>query len=299
MSLLFFGPDARAQTDTNEKVYQGLILDNVMVRAVQQGFDVKGFIERIRKDTTFYKAFKNLRVLQFEMLNSITIYKKNAEVKASYNSITRQERRNGCRTMRTRTEKVSGDFFTKTRKYNYYTARLYAHLFFTEGQVCNDNNIVGNRMEYKGSEKYEEQLRRLIFQPGQRIYGIPGIGQNVAIYEEPTFSKYKFRLARTEHDGEDCYVFKAIPEPEYADEVVINRLVTYIRVSDFAILARDYSLSFKTLFYDFDVDMKVKLKKWNQYLVPYEIRYKGNWHVFTKSREIADFTAIFSDFSPE
>ncbi|MBL7755363.1 MAG: hypothetical protein JNM44_12880 [Chitinophagaceae bacterium] len=154
-------------------------------------------------------------------------------------------------------------------------------------------------MEYKGSEKYEEQLRRLIFQPGQRIYGIPGIGQNVAIYEEPTFSKYKFRLARTEHDGEDCYVFKAIPVPEYADEVVINRLVTYIRVSDFAILARDYSLSFKTLFYDFDVDMKVKLKKWNQYLVPYEIRYKGNWHVFTKSREIADFTAIFSDFSPE
>jgi hypothetical protein len=42
--------------------------------------------------------------------------------------------------------------------------------------------------------------------------------------------------------------------------------------------------------------MKVKLKNMGESLVPYDIQYKGNWHVFTKNREKASFTSIFTDF---
>lgn len=295
--LAFFTETSYAQVSDSFKTYQGLILDEVMVKAVQQGFDVKDFITKMKQDTTYYKAFKTLRILGFKMYNDIAIYDKRESVKASYNSISEQLRKNKCRSTKFTNEKVRGDFYTRKKAYKYYTARLYAHLFFTEGVHCNDNNIVGQQKSYQGSEKYEEQLRVLIFNPGQRIYGIPGIGENVAIFEEPTFSKYEFRLSRTQHDGSDCYVFKARPKKKFADDMVINRLNTYIRVSDFAILARDYALSFKTLFYDFDVEMNVKLRTWEGLLIPYEIKYKGNWHVITKSREIADFTAIFTDFT--
>ena len=295
--LAFFTETSFAQVSDSGKTYQGLILDEVMVKAVQQGFDVKGFIAKMKQDTTYYKAFKTLRILGFKMYNDIAIYDKKESVKASYNSISEQLRKNKCRSTKFTNEKVSGDFYTRKKAYNYYTARLYAHLFFTEGVQCNDNNIVGRQKSYQGSEKYEEQLRILIFNPGQRIHGIPGIGENVAIFEEPTFSKYEFRLSRAQHDGSEGYVFKARPKEKFADNMVINRLNTYIRVADFAILARDYALSFKTLFYDFDVEMNVKLRTWEGLLVPYEIKYKGNWHVMTKSREIADFTAIFTDFT--
>lgn len=295
--LAFFAETSFAQVGDSGKTYQGLILDEVMVKAVQQGFDVKGFIAKMKQDTTYYKAFKTLRILGFKMYNDMAIYDKKESVKASYTSISEQLRKNNCRSTKFTNEKVSGDFYTRKKAYNYYTARLYAHLFFTEGVQCNESNIVGRQKSYQGSEKYEEQLRILIFNPGQRIYGIPGIGENVAIFEEPTFSKYEFRLSRTQHDGSDCYVFKARPKEKFTDNMVINRLNTYIRVSDFAILARDYALSFKTLFYDFDVEMNVKLRTWDGLLVPYEIKYKGNWHVITKSREIADFTAIFTDFT--
>ncbi len=292
---LFFSINVRAQPDEKDKIYKGLELDEVMIKEVRKGFDVKLFINKIKSDTTFYKAFKSLRLLSYNMYNDIQVEDKKGNTKASLNSVTRQVRKNKCRTMVVKSEKVTGDFYTKKGDYNYYTAKLYAHLFFTKGQVCNENNIVGNKV-YSGSQKYEEQLRILIFNPGQRIRGIPGIGDNAAIFEEPTVNKYNFRLIKQDYNGEPCYVFTALPKKEYASGVVINELKTWFRVSDYAIVARNYSLSFRTLFYDFDVVMKVKLKTSSGYLVPYEVDYNGNWHALTKPREIVKFTAIFTDF---
>jgi len=293
--LCFFSPICNAQYYDNDKIYQGIILDEVMVKAVRSGFDVRAFIDKVRKDTTFYKAFKTLHMLSYTMYNDISMEDKKEHTKASYNSLTRQDVKNHCRTMTVKQEKVTGDFFKKKREYRYYTAKLYAHLFFTNGTICHENNIVGNKVS-RGSTKYEDQLRALIFNPGKRISGIPGIGDNVAIFDQPYFDQYKFHLSRVLYNHEDCYVFSGSPKEEFKNDVVINELKTWFRVSDFAILARDYSLSFKTLFYDFDVVMRVKLKFVKQQLVPYEIAYKGNWHVLTKSREIATFTAIFTDF---
>lgn len=283
-----------AQTDTS-KIYKGIALDDVMIKEVRKGFDVDLFIECVKKDTTFYKAFKTLRMHSFNMYNDIEIVDKKGETKASYNSLTRQQVKNNCRTMSVIKEKTTGDYYTKKKELNYYTAKLYNHLFFTKGTVCGANNIVAHGKQ-SGTTKYEEQLRMLIFNPGQRISGIPGIGDNVAIFEEPFRSKYDFKLSKQDYFGDSCYVFNAIPKVEYKSDVVINELKTWFRANDFAIIARDYSLSYKTLFYDFDVVMKVKLKNIGKELVPYDIQYKGNWHVFTKPRENGSFTSIFTDF---
>ncbi|MBK7763562.1 MAG: hypothetical protein IPI46_09345 [Bacteroidetes bacterium] len=293
--LLFFPIDEFAQPKVKDKLYQGLILDEVMVKAVQTGFDVKAFIQKVKNDTTYYKAFKTLRIVSFDLYSDIIIEDKQQNQKASYQGVSHQKIENHCRSMHVKHEKVSGDFYKRNKQYRYNTAKLYAHLFFTQGSICNETNLVGNKV-YSGTAKYEEQLRMLIFNPGKRISGIPGIGDNVAIFEEPYFSRYNFYLSRTTYLQQDCYVFTAKPKAAFKKQVVINELRTWFRVSDFAIMARDYSLSFKTLFYDFDVVMKVKLKPFKQHLVPYEVYYKGNWHVFSKSREMANFTAIFSDF---
>jgi hypothetical protein len=297
VSSVFWSQKSQAQPETGSKVYQGVILDEVMVKAVQGGFDVKSFIDKIRKDTTFYKAFKTLRLMSYTMYNDIEIVDKKGATKASLNSITKQTVKDRCRSMQVIQEKVAGDFYTRKHDYNYYTAKLYAHLFFTKGTVCNESNVIGPKVNYKGTAKYEEQLRMLIFNPGQRIYGIPGIGENVAIFEKPTMDKYEFRLYRENYLGDDCYVFKAKPKANSADDVVVNELKSWIRVSDNAMLARDYSLSYNTWIYDFDVVMRVKLKTVKGQLIPYEISYKGNWHAVTQPREIGTFTAIFTDFS--
>ena len=48
-------------------------------------------------------------------------------------------------------ETTQGDFYKNDRSYNYYTAELYAGLFFTNGKVCGENNIVkGTSFDAKG-----------------------------------------------------------------------------------------------------------------------------------------------------
>jgi hypothetical protein len=76
--------------------------------------------------------------------------------------------------------------------------------------------------------------------------------------------------------------------------VVFNELATWFRKTDYAIVARNYSLSFSTILYDFDVQMKVRLTNANGKLLPAYIEYDGNWHAATQGRERARFFAEFA-----
>src|SRR5688572_14927709 len=132
----------------NERLAKMINLSEVIVRT---DINVPKFIDRVKNDTTFYKAFKNLHVLGFTSLNDISIVDKNGKQKAAMQSKTRQNRADGCRTMDVLSETTQGDFYKGDSSYNYYTAELYAGLFFTNGKICGDNNIVnGTSFTAKG-----------------------------------------------------------------------------------------------------------------------------------------------------
>src|SRR5215218_8625935 len=133
------------------------------------------FLSRIKNDTTFYKAFRNLRILNFSSSNDILIYNKKGNVRASLHSVTTQNHANGCRTTVINEEHTTGDFYDKRGNYNYTTAAMYASLFFTKGKVCGETNIVkGSSFSVSnksGMEKHKEQLKQLFFNPGTKIPG--------------------------------------------------------------------------------------------------------------------------------
>src|SRR5688500_17097006 len=78
---------------------------------VRNNLNVPAFINMVQKDTTFYKAFKNLHVLGYTSLNDIRMMDKKNRVKASLASKTRQSVQNGCRTMEVLEEKTTGDMY--------------------------------------------------------------------------------------------------------------------------------------------------------------------------------------------
>src|SRR5262245_60698297 len=84
-----------AQQDSldNERLAKMIDLSEVVVR---NDINVAQFIDRVKNDTTFYKAFRNLRVLGFTSLNDIRIVDKKEKQKASLQSKTRQNRIDGC-----------------------------------------------------------------------------------------------------------------------------------------------------------------------------------------------------------
>ncbi|MBL7720264.1 MAG: hypothetical protein JNL72_15615 [Flavipsychrobacter sp.] len=270
-------------------------LDEVVIQ--DKGFDIQSFIRRVKNDTTFYKAFRSLRVTSYSATNDIKVYDKKGKVKASLYSKTRQTASKGCRSMQTLEEKVTGDFYKRNKQYRYYTAELYAYLFFTQGTVCGENDIVAGYLNQRGKgqiEKSKGQLKQLIFNPGAKIKGIPGMGDKAAIFEPDQAKRYDFKVYQETYDGVECYVFRAVPKKGQEGKVVYDELTTWFRKTDYSIVARDYTLSFSTAAYDFKVRMKVRTRQVGKKLLPTRIDYDGNWHVFTQDRERVKFTAVFS-----
>lgn len=280
---------------------QSFTLADVVVR---NNFNVTAFIDYVKNDTTFYKAFRNLRILNFSSYNDIRLRDKKGREEASLVSTTKQTYANGCRTMETIEEKAAGDFYDKRGNYNYTTAQMYASLFFTRGRVCGETNIVGGRTfslkGKSGMEKHKEQLKQLFFNPGTKINGLPFIGNKVALFDESVSKLYDFRIDQKDYMGKLCYVFTIKPREDLSggerNDIVIDEMTTWFNAKSLEIIGRNYSLSYKAGVFDFDVDMEVQLEKMGDLLVPKVLRYNGYWDVVFKKTERAIFTATLFDF---
>ncbi|HZH96748.1 MAG TPA: hypothetical protein VEY06_12725, partial [Flavisolibacter sp.] len=97
-TLLLFSVSTFAQEDTSdvEAVRRSVQLSEVIVRS---DLNVPRFLRRIKNDSSYYKAFKNLHILGYTALNYIQMRDKKGGVKATLNSKTRQNVASGCRTM--------------------------------------------------------------------------------------------------------------------------------------------------------------------------------------------------------
>ena len=280
----------------NARLSQMIQLSEVVVR---NKLNVETFIERVKNDTTFYKAFRNLRVLNFTSLNDIRMQDKKGKVKATLQSKTKQHVSKGCRTMEKINETVTGDFYEKDSSYNYYTAELYAGLFFTKEQVCGETNIVAglqrNVKSKKGIEKHKEQLKMLFFDPGKKIPGIPLMGDKTAIFDKDNAEKYNFSLDFVDYNGQSCYLFTI--KAKSGSGVVIDNMETWFNSRSMEIVARNYDLSYDAGVYDFNVHMEVQMIQFGNLTVPSTLRYSGTWDVALKKRERGVFTATLFDFS--
>jgi hypothetical protein len=302
----FISINSFSQEDTSdvEAVRRMVNLSEVVVRS---DLNIAKFLQRIKNDTTFYKAFKNLRVLGFTSFNDIRMTDKKDNVVATLQSKTRQNRALGCRTMDVLEEKTTGDIYDKNHQWNYYTAQLYAGLFFTENKICGETNIVAgmerNVQNKKGLEKHKEQLKMLFFNPGKKIPGIPFIGNKLDIFDPDLVPYYDYAIDVQDYDGQACYIFSIKTRNDLTssekDKIVFDNITTWFNSKTMEIVARNYDLSYNAGLYDFNVHIEVQMTKFENFLVPRTLRYTGNWDVAFKKRERGIFTATLFDFTSE
>ena len=267
---------------------------------VNNKLNVPAFINRIKNDTSFYKAFRNLHILNFTAINDIRMNDADGKMKAGLHSTTKQIRSNNCRSMQTLEEQVTGDIYNANKEFNYYTANMYATLFFTKDSICGEDNIVtGTAFSTSGKtglEKNKEQLKMLFFNPGKRINGLPFMSNKTAIYDDELAGKYDMSIDYNMFKNISCYIFTQKVKPENKSDVVVDEMTTWFNDKTFEVVARNYSLSYSAGVYDFKVQMEVELTKFGEYLVPSLIRYVGNWKAIFKPRERGVFTATLFDF---
>lgn len=292
-----------AQVDSldNERLAKMVTLTEVTVRT---DINVAKFIERVKSDTTFYKAFRSLHLVGFTSLNDIRLRDKKNNVIASLQSKTIQSRKDNCRSMEIVNEQTTGDFYDKHKEYNYYTAELYAGLFFTNGEVCGESNIVKgielNPRSQKGIEKHKQQLKILFFNPGKKISGIPLMGDKIDIFDPDRAKLYDFLIDYDDYDNKPCYIFSIKAKQDLSggekDKIVIDSMITWFDPHTMEVLARKYDMSYDAGVYDFNVHMEVQMTRFGKYLLPKTLRYVGTWDVPFKKRERGVFTATLFDF---
>ena len=272
---------------------------------IRSGTNVPGFIKRVENDTTFYKAFKNLRVLNYTALNDVRMFGKNGKVQASRNSKTRQWASNSCRVTTILEEQTTGDYYKDEEGCNYYTGELYSSLFFSNDTICGETNVLKDiKLSIQGKhglDKHKEQLKMLFFNPGKDIPGIPLMGSKVMVFDPSHSDLYNFAIDIQEYKGRPCYLFSLKAKDDLAffrkDDVVIDEMVTWFDYTTFEVLARNYKMSYNAGVYRFNVSMEVEIAKFGKYLYPNVIRYDGNWGVMLKGKERGLFTATIYDLA--
>src|SRR5215213_5396912 len=299
--LLFTIFSAQAQDSSVIISKKTVTLKEVVVRS---NLNVPSFIDRVKNDTTFYKAFKNLKILGYTALNDISMLDKKGATRATLQGKTRQVAFKGCRHTIIEQQKVTGDLMDKSGNWNYYTMEMYAGLFWVRDTLCGENNIVGdpsfNIKNKSGSAKHREQLKMLFFNPGKRIPGLPFIGNKLALFDDDMSTYYDYTIDMEQLNGEWCYVFEVKARENTAggnnDKIVINNITTWFNQQTMDIVLRKYDLSYRAGVYDFDVQIEAELTRFGEYLVPKVLRYNGNWDVVLKKRERGIFTATLFDF---
>ena len=306
LPLLFFScclhSFAQKDSTETEAVSRMISLTEVVVRS---DLNVPKFLQRIKDDTTFYKSFRNLHILSFTSLNDIRMMDKKGRLKASLQSKTRQNVSAGCRTMDVLQETTTGNIYNSDSSFNYYTAQLYAGLFFTTGKVCGETNIVkGIELDVKsksGLDKHKEQLKMLFFNPGKKIPGIPFIGNKINIFDPDIARFYNFTIDLGDYEGQYCYIFTIKTKDDLSSDeknnIVFDNITTWFNSKTMEIVGRKYDLSYNSGVYEFDVHMEVLMTRFGEYLVPRVIRYNGDWDVIFKKRERGIFTATLFDFN--
>jgi hypothetical protein len=302
--FLFFFQFAVAQTnDTSDvqSVRNVVTLSEVVVRS---DLNVAKFLQRIKYDTSYYKAFKNLHLLGYTALNYVRMNDKGGKAKATLQSKTRQTVSDGCRNMEVLEEKTTGNFYDSHKEFNYYTADLYAAFFFTKGKVCGETNIVkGSELNVHGKsglQKNTEQLKMMFFNPGKKIPGIPFIGDKLDVFDPRISSHYDFSIDTSDLNGHPCYVFRIERKKDLTGsergDIVFDNITTWFDQKSMEIIGRNYDMSYNAGVYDFDVHMQVEMTKFGAYTVPQVLRYSGNWFLMFKGRERGVFTATLYDF---
>ena len=298
--LVFFILISLQVTAQEDTVFAGKKIITLSDVVIDRNLNVPGFINKIKNDSSYYKAFRNLHIIGYTALNDIRMMDKKGGLKASLYSKTKQVRTNNCRSMQVLEEKVTGDFYTANNQYNYYTAQMYASLFFTNSPVCNEDNIVAGRefstQGKSGMEKHKEQLKMLFFNPGKKIKGLPFMSNKTAIYDDEMADKYDMSIDMDMYSNTLCYIFRQKVKPGKGDGVLVDEMTTWFDEKTFEILARNYTLSYDAGVYDFKVQMEVQMTRVGNLTVPTLIRYNGNWKAITKKRERGIFTATLSAF---
>jgi hypothetical protein len=277
-----------------------ITLDEVVISAQADGFDVGEFVERVRTDTTFHKAFLNTRTYPHTVRSTASARRKDERESASVHRRARLLRIGRSATLVLDSVQEHGRLRDRKGRFRYLTIEMYDDVFFPTGEFPADNTVAGRKLEVeRGSriEKYKGELKKFMFDPGTEIASVPFIGRKLALFNPEMAPLYDFRIWADERGGRPCWVFSAAAKPEFRDgRTVIKTMDTWFDQQTNDVLARTYRIAHSAIFLDFDITISVRNIRLGEALVPVRVQYDGDWDIPFEQRERVRFWIEYSDW---
>lgn len=277
-------------------------LDTVSV-SMKTGFDAEDFIRMTKNDTSFLRAFKNLKYYAHSESSKVRVLEKDGGDKASMDRLSKLARWDNQAVTVITKETTEGKYYKRNGEHKYYTAQMLDKVFFSLDTFTVDNRVGEAYQQQKPSErsreaKHYEQLKSFMFSPGTGVDGVPFIGNKLDIFDGKMKDKYNFKIEKVDYKNSiPCYLFKVeLKEETKENEVSIIYIHTYYDRRTMNIIARDYRLKDWTLLFNFDITINIELNYIKGEYLPSLIRYNGDWSVPLKSAERIFFEMKFKNY---
>lgn len=284
----------------NPDTIRTIVIDSA-VNIVSHRLRAQDFIDAVVSDTSFYRAFQNMKRYAFTAENRIYTYDKKNKVNGKIYRKIRHDFLNGKRQTTYLINQDTGAVKKKNGKYDLYTVEMFDYIFMN---AYNSDFTSGSASSAPGKGKnagYKAKLKALVFTPGRRISGIPFISGKTEIFGPELRQYYNYEFARgTYMDSIPVYRFKVIKKPSTADDdTMIKEMTTIFDMNTFQILGRYIDMKFSNMFVDFNVQMNIELNRFNGELLPTKITYQGNWDIPFHKEERASFLIVHKDYAPQ
>ncbi len=278
---------------------KSVVIDTAVVNIRSHKLNAQDFIDAVLADTSFYKAFHNMKGYDFNAENRIYTFDKKNKIEGKIYRKLHHGDRNGKHFIDIIAKRDSGNIYKKNGKYQLYTVEMFDYIF---QNAYNSDFIAPEGLPGGGkNETYKDKLKTLVFLPGHRVSGIPFISGKTEIFSKDLRQYYYYQFSRgTYLDSIPVYRFKVIRKPSTADgDVMIKEITTIFDMRNFQILGRYIDMKYSNLFFDFNVQMNLELNRFNGVLLPTKISYQGNWNIPFHKEERAAFLILHKNYKKE
>ncbi|TWR26560.1 hypothetical protein FPZ43_15515 [Mucilaginibacter pallidiroseus] len=281
----------------NPDTVRTIVIDTPVANIRSHKLNAQDFIDAVLADTSFYKAFQNMKRYAFTAENRIFTYDKKNRINGRVYRKILHDREQGKNKVTYPAKQDSGAVYKKNGKYELYTIEMFDYIFMNA--YNSEFATGGSPINPKGKNAgYKAKLKALIFTPGRKISGIPFISSKTEIFGPDLRQFYNYEFARgTYVDSIPVYRFKVIRKPSTADDdTMIKEMTTIFDARDFQVLGRYVDMKYSNMLFDFDVQMNIELNRFNGELLPVKITYQGNWDVPLHKEERASFLILHKDY---
>lgn len=278
----------------------GILLDEAVVVAQREGFDVAAFIARVRSDTTYQDAFLNLRRHPHRTEGELRVHGPRDRERAGFFRIAHLVREGGMAAQVIDSVREEGRLRKADGDHRYLTLRMFQSLFFPEGPRPVPVTVAEVHAARTGSsrfERYRADLKAFMFNPGEGV-DVPIVGDKLALFDPAIARHYAMSIWSGERNGHDCWVFSADVLPEVPRQtVVIRTMDTWFDKTTGQVIAREYRMTHAGMLMSFDITMVVDLAVQDGLLVPTHVRYDGDWDLPLQRRERVRFFLRTTEWS--